>query len=72
MASNTFFIEDQADLDFIMSMQEAESNSDKANVQPNIDAAKELVDDYDYDKGLEICMALLKQDYSNIEAHMLV
>jgi len=38
----------------------------------SIASAKCALEEFDYEKGLNICLELLKQDYENYEAHMLI
>lgn len=70
--SNTFFIENIEDAEYIQSLKDAEANEAQQELTPDIEVARDLVEDYDFEKGLQMCLSLLKRDYDDIEAHMLV
>lgn len=40
--------------------------------QINIETAQGCFGDFDYQKGLDICLELLRRDYNNTEAHSLI
>ena len=40
--------------------------------QINIETAKACFEDFDYQKGLDICLELLRRDYDDTEAHSLI
>ena len=40
-------------------------------VTPGVIAGQELAD-FDYERGLEVCLELLRRDYDDREAHLLI
>ena len=40
--------------------------------QVSIEAAKASLADFDYERGLEVCLELLRRDYDDREAHLLI
>jgi thioredoxin-like negative regulator of GroEL len=44
----------------------------KADLPTSIEAARGFMGEFDYDRGLEVCLALLRKDYDNQEAHELL
>ena len=37
-----------------------------------MEIASVYMDEYEYEKGLKMCLQLLKEDFDNTEAHMLL
>lgn len=71
-AANTFFIENESDLEFAESLKEAETQTSKGSSQANVQVARRLVEDYNYEEGMNICLGLLTADFDNTEAHQLL
>jgi SOS response regulatory protein OraA/RecX len=51
---------------------QASGKSELKEEQISIEFAKHCFDEFDYQKGCEICLKLLKRDYNNDEAHQLI
>lgn len=71
-AANTFFIENESDLEFAESLQDAETETSKVPSQASVQVARQLVEDYNYEDGMNICLGLLAADFDNTEAHQLL
>jgi len=63
-----------------MGLHDVEKDEDQTKIgtiklerhEMNVDHARRSFQDYDYQKGLDVCLALLKKDFNNHEAHSLI
>lgn len=67
---HTFFIESEDELDILPEDNKEENKKDHLII--TIEEARDHLARFDYDEGLEICLQLLKKDFDDSEAHILI
>ena len=71
-SSHTFYIEPTDDDMSHLITQEVDHTHKVEEHELNIGSARQLLHVFEYEKGIRICLDLLKQDYDNSEAHELI
>ena len=71
-SSHTFYIEPTDDDMSHLITPEADHTHQIEEHELNIGSARQLLQVFEYERGVRICLELLKQDYDNAEAHELI
>lgn len=71
-SSHTFYIEPTDDDMSHLVTHEVDHTQKLEEHELNIGSARQLLEVFEYEKGIKICLELLRQDYDNSEAHELM